>query len=106
MRLGRLPSRRVRARQLGCRLQRCGERRLVGGIDEHAGPGRHELGRTADPCRDHRPAARHRLEQCLAERLDQAGLADDVRRRDLLRNAVVGHAPHEHDARTPFELRP
>src|SRR5205809_6182273 len=46
-------------------------RSLVGGVDENAGLGRHELRRAADAGRDDGALGRHRLEQRLAERLDQ-----------------------------------
>ncbi len=55
-----------------------GDRLLVERVDQDTGLGRHELRRAADPRRDHGPAAGHRLEERLAERLDEARLADDV----------------------------
>ena len=50
-------------------------------IDEHPGGPGHELGRAADARRDHVPPARERLEDRLAERLEQRRPADDVGRR-------------------------
>ena len=55
------------------RLERTRELADVERVDENARLGRHELGRAADPGRDDGPAARHRLEDRLAERLDQRG---------------------------------
>ena len=77
---------------------------MVNGIDEHAGLRRDELGRPADPRRDDRSPAGHRLEHGLAERLDQAGLADDVRCRDLRRDPVVRKRARELDPRPAFQL--
>src|SRR6266508_4003144 len=44
-------------------------------VDEHADPGLHDLRGAADAGRDDRPRRRHRLEQGLSERLEQARLA-------------------------------
>ena len=73
--------------------------------DAFARVGRHELRRPADARRDHGASAGHRLEQRLAERLDEARLADDVRRGDQLRNSVVRDAAGKLDALAPLELR-
>jgi hypothetical protein len=74
---------------------------LVERVDEDAGLGRDELRRAADPRRDDRAAARHRLEQRLAERLDQARPADDVARRRASAGLVVRDAADELDAGPP-----
>ena len=94
----------IRAGQRGCSSQRLDQRVLVDRIDEHAGLGRDELGRPADPRCDDRSPTRHRFEHGLPEGLDQAGLADDVRGRDLRRDTVVGKRARELDPRPPFEL--
>jgi len=100
----RRASRWIRTGQRGRRAQRLDQRILVDRIDEHAGLGSDELRRSADSRCDHRAPAGHRLERGLAEGLDQAGLADDVRRGDLRGNAVVRKATSEHDARPALEL--
>jgi len=76
---------------------------LVKGIDEHSRLRRDELGRPADPRRDHRSPTGHRLEHGLAEGLDQAGLADDVRCRDLRRDPVIRKGARELDPPPAFE---
>ena len=48
----------------------------------------------------------HRLEQRLAERLDEARLADDAGRRHVLLNLVVRNGAHEPDAAPAGERRP
>ena len=68
----------VRRRQRRRRLERARELVRVERVDEHAGLRRDELGRAADPRRDDGASARHRLEDRLAERLDQRRPADDV----------------------------
>src|SRR5207244_6571310 len=47
-----------------------------------------------------------RLEQSLAQGLDQARLADDVRVRDQLGDTVVGGTAEQADAGAVFEARP
>ena len=71
-------ARRVRAGHRGRRTQGVGHPLYVERVDEHAGLGRHELRRAAGAGGDHRAAAGHRLEHRLAERLDQARLADHM----------------------------
>ena len=88
--LGGLACRVVRPGKPGRRLEGVNERVLVLRVDEHAGVGRHELGRPADTGRDDRSAARHRLERGEAERLDEARLTDDIRRAEPVRDRVVG----------------
>jgi hypothetical protein len=95
---------RVRTRERGCGPQPLDESILVHGIDEHARLRWHELGRAADPRRDHRAADSHRLEHGLAERLDQTRLHHDVRGGDLGGNTVVGNSPDELDPGPALEL--
>src|SRR5262249_42718690 len=57
--------------------ERARERVDVEGVDEDSRLWRNELRRAADPCRHYRAPARHRLEQRLAERLDEARLRRD-----------------------------
>ena len=73
----------------------CAEAVDVERIDEHAGLRRDELRRAADPRRDDRAPAGHRLEQRLAERLDEARLREDVGSRRAARDLVVRDAPEE-----------
>jgi hypothetical protein len=102
--LGRCSRGAIGTRQRGSTSERVDERILVEGIDEHAGLRRDELGRAADPRRNDRSPAGHRLEHGLAEGLDQAGLADDVRCRDLGRDPVIRKRARELDPRPVFEL--
>jgi hypothetical protein len=69
----------------------------------------HELGRAADLRRDDGPLARKRLEHRLPERLDEAGLTEDVARSDPVGDAVVRNASgQEHPLATgePLPVRP
>jgi hypothetical protein len=102
--LGRRTRGRIGARQRGRTSKRLHEGILVKGIDQHACLRRDELGRPADPRRDDRSPARHRLEDGLAEGLDQAGLADDVRCGDLRRDPVIRKRARELDPRPALEL--
>src|SRR6266496_1464198 len=54
-------------------------------VAREAGLGRHELRRTADAGRDDGASGGHALEQCLTERLDQAGLAEHMAGREQRR---------------------
>jgi len=101
---GRRSCGRIRTGQRGRSSQRLDQSVVVDRIDEHAGFRRDELGRPADPRCDDRSPARHRFEHGLPEGLDQAGLADDVRGGDLLRDEVVRKGARELDPRSPFEL--
>ena len=56
---------------------------------------RDELRRTADARGDDRPSARHRLEQRLAERFDEARLADNVALGDQIRDPIVVDAAEQ-----------
>ena len=71
VRLGRGARGRVRAREGGGRLERAGELGHVERVDEDARLRGDELGRAADPRRDDGAPAGHRLEDRLAERLEQ-----------------------------------
>jgi Bacterial capsule synthesis protein PGA_cap len=78
-------------------------------VDEDAGVARHELRRAADPRGDDGAATRHRLEQRLAERLDEARLREDMAGGEQARDLIVGDPAEELDVRAPFEggaLRP
>ncbi len=86
---GRLARRVVRAREGGRGRERACESVDVERVDEDAGLGRHELRRPADPRGDDGAAARHRLEQRLTERLDEARLREDVARSEQARDLVV-----------------
>jgi hypothetical protein len=90
--------------QCGRTSQRLDERVFVNRIDQHAGLRRDEFRRPADPRRDDRSPAGHRLEHGLSEGLDQARLADDVCCRDLRRDAVVWKRTREFDPRPALEL--
>src|ERR671937_1202984 len=103
--LGRGAGNEVRARQGRGGLEPAGQLVEVEGIDEHSGVRRHELGRAADARRDDRAAARERLEQCLAERLDEARLADDPRARDPAGDLVVRRARDDLDAGPALQAR-
>src|SRR5437763_8299730 len=104
LRLGGLSGREVRVRDLGSRSERARQLGRVGRVDEDAGFRRHELGRAADAGADDRAAAGHGLEQRLAERLDQARLADDGGLRDARRDLVVPDAAGDGDAVAMLEL--
>jgi hypothetical protein len=79
----------VRARERGGPAQRLDELVLVERVDEHACVRWDELGGAADARGDDRPAAGHALEERLAQRLEQARLAEHARARDVLRHLVV-----------------
>ena len=100
-----LAGRVVGARQRRCLFEPARESLDVERVDEHAGFGRDELGRPADPRRHDRAAAGHRLEQRLAERLDQRRLADDVRTSEPVWDLAVGDAPRDAHSGAPFEAR-
>ena len=93
--LGRLASREVGARQRRGLLEPAREVVDVERVDEHSGLGRDELGRSSDPRCDHRAAARHRLEQRLAERLDQARLREHPALGEQARHLVVRDATEQ-----------
>src|SRR5215207_9647311 len=103
VRLGGRSRRRIGRWELRRRSQARLDRALVLRIDEDAGAVRDELGRAADVRRENRPLARERLEQCLAEGLDEARLADDVARRDPARDLLVWDAPYHADAVAALE---
>src|SRR2546423_11068233 len=75
-------------------------------VDEDAGAVGDELGRPAHPRRHDAALARHRLEQRLAERLDQRGPANDVRRAEPARHLTGRDAADHPDARNALETRP
>ena len=103
MELGRRARGRVRdGQQRGC-AERLDERVFVLRVDEHAGFPRNELGRAAHTRRDDAPRAGERLERGLAERLDEARLAEDVGGREVLGHGVVRHVAGHRHARPPFE---
>ena len=104
--LGRGARRRVRARERRCRGEPARDRVDVERIDENARLLGDELRRAADVRRDDRAAHGHRLEQRLTERLDEAGLADDARRRHVLSHLVVRDGAHEPHAAPAGERRP
>ena len=56
--------------------------------------------------RDDRAAHRHRLEQRLTQRLDEAGLADDACRAHVLSDLVVRDGANELHAAPAGERRP
>ena len=89
MQLGCRAGGRVRNGKRRCLAQRLDERVLVRGIDEHAGSRRDELRRPADAGRDDGPSRGERLERRLAEGLDEARLAEDVRRGEVAGDGVV-----------------
>src|SRR5229473_1670946 len=95
----------VRARQRGGLAECRSETLDVEWVGEDPGAGWNELGRPADPRRDDRAPARHPLEQRLAERLDQARLAEDVALGEQARDLVVRHAAEEADVCAAFEAR-
>ena len=78
-------------------MHRLGDRVAVERVDEEARLRRHELGRAADARRHDRAAAGHSLEQRLAERLEQARLADDVAAGEVARDLVVAHGTGDRD---------
>src|SRR5215208_1970077 len=102
--LGDRPRRRIRPRKLCARAQAGSDRVDAAGIDEDTRLGSEELGRSTDARGGHRTLARESLEHRLAERLDQTRLADDVARRDQIRDAGVGDATQEKHAVAALEL--
>ena len=86
------------------RGERARERLLVLGVDEHAGLGRHELGRPADAGRDDRAPARHRLQRREPERLDEARLTDDVGGREPPWDILVGDGANDAHSGPALEL--
>src|SRR5207344_3566034 len=52
---------------------------------------------------DHGAAAREPLERSLAEGLDEARLAEDVRGLEVAGDGVVGHVAGDRDARPPLQ---
>ena len=105
VRLGGRAGGKVGARERRSGLEREHEPVLVLGVDQNPRLGRDELRRAADPRRDDRTRGRHRLERREAERLDEARLADDVRRGDPERHLVVAHPTGEPDPGSPLERR-
>ena len=95
----------VRGRERGCGLERARELGHVERVDEDAGLGRDELGRAADPRRDDGAAAGHRLEDRLAERLDQRRRADDVGGGEPAGHLVVRDAADDAHAAPPSSAR-
>ena len=93
----RLPCLLVRTRQGGGLLEPAGQGVDIERVDEHSGRGRHELRRAADARRHDGAAAGHRLEQRLAERLDEARLREHATLREETRNLVVRDAPEQTD---------
>ncbi len=101
---GRRAGRRIRARQGRGATKRVDERLAVGGIDEHARFTRHEFRRAAHRGPDDGALARHRLEQRLTERLDEARLTEHIAGGQPLRHPVVGHPAHDSHPLAPLEL--
>ena len=106
MQVGRLAGGRVGNRQRRGIPQRGGEGVHVERVDEHAGAWRDELGRAADRRPDDGATAGERLERGLAERLDEARLAEHVRRGEVERHRVVREVAGDGDPGPSFELRP
>ena len=106
MRRRRLACGRVRCREGGRPLERQRELCLVERVDEDPGLLRDEFRRSAETGRDDRAAAGHRLEDGLAERLEQARRADDVGRCEVTGDLGVRDAAREPDARPSFQPRP
>ena len=106
MRLGRRAGCRAGVGQRGGGAQGGDEPVLVERVDEHARLRRHELGRAADPRRDDRPPAGQRLEHRLAERLDEARLADDVAGGEQPGDLAVRDGAEQADARPALERAP
>src|SRR5438105_9340299 len=97
---------RVGARQRGRTLERLGQRVHVQRVDEKTRVRRDELRRTTDPGCDNRSPAGHRLEDRLAEGLDEARLAQDARARDPRGNLAVRDRRNDLDAGPALEARP
>ena len=97
---------RVRARERGGRRQALGNCRDVGGVDQHPGLRRHELGRATHTRGEDRALGREPFEERLAERLEEAGLADNVGRPDPVRHVVVCDASDQADAIAHLEGLP
>jgi hypothetical protein len=104
MPLGRGAGGRVRAGKLRSLAQRRRDRLLVEWVDEDSRPSGHEFRRASDLRGDDRPAAGHPFEHRLAERLDQARLADDIRVGDQRRYPVIRDGSQHVNVLPAFEL--
>ena len=103
---GRLACRLVGARQRGGLLEPARQGIDVERVDEDSRLGRHELRRAADPRGDDGAPARHRLQQRLAERLDEARLREHVTLGEQARDLVVRDASEQADPLPSLEPGP